>query len=1275
MPLPTFNISFSNILKGSPEDGWLTNKYSPFFNLKLKEPINKVDLGPLRINAKLANIDIDSPIDIDIEESYDGSANLIINDRKNPLKIINSRFYLTDSTHYKIGDRKGNLDTNIYTEENFSVEANLVKSVQSIVSIDFVGLFNGGRMPIGNYTFYIKLADSDGNESDFIAESGKVVCHIGSINQPRYIRGGQLNEDSGKSIKLNIKGLGMAYSYINVYYTRTTGTDKEQITTAYKINNKYKITGINTQITITGYELHESISVDDINVQYMQFDSVKTLENCQNISFAGNIVKKYDLFKYLENLSLFITPELSNPESIGNLDSSYIERNDKINGYEYYNVNNIYYRLGYWDEEIYRLGIVYILNDYSLSPVFNIRGIKELTPLTGSGLDLPKSFNFDGITISNKINVQEDGTIEGTGGLENAKGIFRINFSANSTAGTKEVFSYDGIRPIGIRIKFNSDVVTNKLTGLPAFTRGFFIVRQPRIPTILAQGVGIATTNYGNFPVINIEKKNNINYYMIESFLSKDSKGKPYLKSSEYKLNQDRVTNNALLCPEADLRTEVYNTYFDSAEYTLFRSKYQPSNTNRYFKKNTQNTNQYVLDSLQYDVSQTKISAGLLLIEPEVELTKNNNYRFSSKAGDALVSYKASDVQFGDYADPVNDIADLEKYNYSNSKIRGIFNTYIGVDYKNIEPATYYNIKEKGYDFDTYWKDYFLLRANDSSAFFPISDRIGWNEIDTSAEIVKTKTFYRGDCYINTYTHRMNWNFIDPELPTNTKIVDKYTWYKNWRVVNKASVTVDYSGRVEKEDDKLSYNKLLPVFTYKDSDIVSSLYNDSSIEPPKGIIEPQDKSFKKYSENNGIFGYDKLNRADINAVGLGHWVTFKVCSNVNLGMRDIDMSRPEEEATFNMKRSFYPLQSMEKSITLPESRVINNGISKTTGDKYYFDIGDVPFIRDTFSTRIYYSNILQQSIFVNGNRVFLTKNYQDYSMEYGALVKLVEWYGTLVAIMEHGILLIPVNERALVTNESGGDVYINTDVVLPKNPLVVSNMFGSTWPDSVIKTSRFIYGLDVVAKKIWRTNGKAFELISDLKIQKFLNDNINLKESDVDDRVGITTIKTHYNAAKQDVYFVFKYGVKKWHLCWNEILEKWVTRYSWFPEFSENINNIFYTFANTNVHTAAGNYLYKHGFAGTFNEKGNIEPTKWYEEQHPFEFEFVVADSEGVQKIFDNLKIISNKVEPNSLIFEVTGDGFEWNEQKKDIILLNNMGSEDEEEWLTGFGSPFTTIF
>jgi hypothetical protein len=45
--------------------------------------------------------------------------------------------------------------------------------------------------------------------------------------------------------------------------------------------------------------------------------------------------------------------------------------------------------------------------------------------------------------------------------------------------------------------------------------------------------------------------------------------------------------------------------------------------------------------------------------------------------------------------------------------------------------------------------------------------------------------------------------------------------------------------------------------------------------------------------------------------------------------------------------------------------------------------------------------------------------------------------------MEHGVLLIPVNERAMMTNASGENVYINTENVLPQNPKVLSNTFGS----------------------------------------------------------------------------------------------------------------------------------------------------------------------------------------------------------------------------------------
>jgi len=81
-----------------------------------------------------------------------------------------------------------------------------------------------------------------------------------------------------------------------------------------------------------------------------------------------------------------------------------------------------------------------------------------------------------------------------------------------------------------------------------------------------------------------------------------------------------------------------------------------------------------------------------------------------------------------------------------------------------------------------------------------------------------------------------------------------------------------------------------------------------------------------------------------------------------------------------------------------------------------------------------------------------------------------------------------------MANASGQTVYINTNNVLPENPIVLSHTYGSLWEDSVIKTTRYVYGIDTVGKKIWRTNGKTFEILSDLKIQKFLNDNIKLRK-------------------------------------------------------------------------------------------------------------------------------------------------------------------------------------
>jgi hypothetical protein len=60
------------------------------------------------------SFNLSHPVDILPQYSYDGSVNLILNDGLNIPRLINSRFTVTGRNTYKVVDRKGDNDTNIY---------------------------------------------------------------------------------------------------------------------------------------------------------------------------------------------------------------------------------------------------------------------------------------------------------------------------------------------------------------------------------------------------------------------------------------------------------------------------------------------------------------------------------------------------------------------------------------------------------------------------------------------------------------------------------------------------------------------------------------------------------------------------------------------------------------------------------------------------------------------------------------------------------------------------------------------------------------------------------------------------------------------------------------------------------------------------------------------------------------------------------------------------------------------------------------------------------
>ena len=86
--------------------------------------------------------------------------------------------------------------------------------------------------------------------------------------------------------------------------------------------------------------------------------------------------------------------------------------------------------------------------------------------------------------------------------------------------------------------------------------------------------------------------------------------------------------------------------------------------------------------------------------------------------------------------------------------------------------------------------------------------------------------------------------------------------------------------------------------------------------------------------------------------------------------------------------------------------------------------------------------------------------------------------------------------------------------------------------------------------------------------------------------------------------------------------------------------------------------FWKHGQAGIIDIADKIYPTYWYGKQHPFEFEFIVADNPQLHKIFDNLEIISNNAEPESFHYEIVGDCYEFAKDKKNMYIRQEATKE-----------------
>ena len=302
--------------------------------------------------TKELSFNISNPVDILPQYSYDGSVNLILNDGLNIPRLINSRFTVTGKNTYKVIDRKGDNDTNIYDQgEQFDIDTSLFKNVNKIPKLEYLGTATG-NMKIGNYHFYFKYSDADGNESDWVAESGLVSVFIGT--SPQSVNTGIRDENSIKSVRFRLSNIDIGYTYVKVYYTRySADIDSNLVVQAKRIDKNFLINNSGTcMIFINGDENETEVTLEEINSSFDVIQNAQTQCTAANRLFMANIHKSKIEYDILSKLSLCFCPykyEEAYPLTNGGMDETY-----KIssNSEGYYDTKYIYDKTSYWPGEL-----------------------------------------------------------------------------------------------------------------------------------------------------------------------------------------------------------------------------------------------------------------------------------------------------------------------------------------------------------------------------------------------------------------------------------------------------------------------------------------------------------------------------------------------------------------------------------------------------------------------------------------------------------------------------------------------------------------------------------------------------------------------------------------------------------------------------------------------------------------------------------------------------------------------------------------------------------
>jgi hypothetical protein len=355
-------------------------------------------------------------------------------------------------------------------------------------------------------------------------------------------------------------------------------------------------------------------------------------------------------------------------------------------------------------------------------------------------------------------------------------------------------------------------------------------------------------------------------------------------------------------------------------------------------------------------------------------------------------------------------------------------------------------------------------------------------------------------------------------------------------------------------------------------------------------------------------------------------------SSYNAAFRSLENAEPVEKLIYGTDRSFYPVQAANEVATKAqfESKEYNFGYVRQNYPTAKVRLDpSVPYQSDIFDNRVLASP-KSNGLVTNNYRNFAELNFRDYARELGSITKILSLNQYVYLIFEHGIAILPIDEQNLFNTESG-QVTINTGEILSNKLFYLNEEFGSTQNTAVKRGATFIYGYDFIKNRVWQVNRKGFQLISVFAVQDYFN---KMKETLQNTLEFNPIIFTNFEENLDDISFTVQnknYSnrptalnseLKSIH--YNELLAIWVTKTDLNHKFTFSLNGHDYVFS----HQTEPNGIYQ------LNSDA-VSRSNFYNNQYNFEVEIVLNKNTRVQKIFNNLKIISNSVPPDVIKYAV----------------------------------------